>query len=137
MNECIMTPTLCGDPEYKQTSNSSVCKFNGAVNKRYVAKEGDPKADFFQFVAFGKTADFINKFFKKGDKMLVKGEVNNNNYTNKDGQKVYGTVFTIESVEFFGNKNDGGVKANTEAPATGGTDVEKSENVGEDFYDDF
>ena len=115
MNKVIMTVTLGADPKISKISeDKSVVNFSGAVNKRYV-KEGEPSADWFNFTAFGKTADFIGKYFKKGSQMLVTGEVVNNNYE-KNGEKVYGTKIIIDTVEFFGKKAEGQT-AETDAPA--------------------
>ena len=113
MNKVIMTVTLCADPEVKTYGNDgkTLVTFNGAVNKRFT-KDGEPNADFFKYTAFGKTAEFIAKYFKKGQKMLITGEVNNNNYE-KDGVKHYGTQILIDNVEFFGKKSDNEVSDNT------------------------
>jgi len=103
MNKVIQTVTLGKDPELKQYGDGKqMVTFSGAVQKRYV-KEGEESADWFNYVAFGKTAEFISKYFKKGSKMLITGEVNNNNYE-KDGVKHYGVKINIDTVEFFGSK---------------------------------
>lgn len=138
MNRVIMTVTLCADPEVKTFGDGkSLVSFNGAVNKRF-AKEGEPTADFFKYVAFGKTADFIAKYFKKGSKMLITGEVNNNNYE-KDGVKHYGTQILIDTVEFFGKKEDGGNAASgtTETAGSTGTKTDDSGFASYDGFDDF
>ena len=113
MNAITQTVTLCADPEVKTygSENKSIINFNGAVNKRFF-KEGDDSADFFQYVAYGKTADFIGKYFKKGSKMLITGELINNNFE-KDGVKQYRNQIVINNVEFFGKKEDGGNNAST------------------------
>ena len=118
MNNLVQSVTLCTDPEIKTYGDGkSLVSFNGAVNKRY-KKEGEANADFFKYVAFDKTADFIAKYFKKGSKMLIRGEVNNNNYTDKDGKKVYGTQIHIDTVEFSGTKADGNISSGeASAPA--------------------
>ncbi len=120
MNKVIMTVTLGADPEVKTVGETKFCNFSGAVNKRRV-KEGEPNADWFQFTAFGATADFIGKYFKKGSQMLITGNLQNNNYE-KDGVKHYGNKIIIESVEFFGRKADGDQSGSTaeSAPAAGG-----------------
>lgn len=117
MNKVIMTVTLCADPEVKTYGSDGkvLVSFNGAVNKRF-KKEGEADADFFKYTAFGKTAEFIAKYFKKGSKMLITGEVNNNNYE-KDGVKHYGTQILIDNVEFFGKKSDNEVSDNTSSNA--------------------
>lgn len=119
MNKLIQVVTLGGDPEVKTSSNGkSFAKFSGAVAKRYV-KENESDTDWFQYVAFGQTADFIGKYFKKGSKVLIEGAPHNNNYEKEDGSKVYGMQITIDNVEFYGKKSDGEVPSGntTSAPA--------------------
>jgi len=143
MNRIIQTVTLCADPEVKTYGEGkALVNFNGAVNKRF-AKEGEPNADFFRYVAFGKTAEFIGKYFKKGSKMLVTGELNNNNYE-KDGVKHYQDQIVIDTVEFFGKKadgeNNGSEKSETNSETKSETNESKSDSSGfasYDAYDDF
>jgi single-strand DNA-binding protein len=121
MNKVIQTVTLGKDPEIKQYGEGKqMAVWTGAVNKRFV-KEGEPNADWFNYVAYGKTAEFIGKYFKKGSQMLITGELTNNNYTKPDGTKVFGVNIVVDTVEFFGKKSEGGAAkadAATEAPAT-------------------
>lgn len=70
-------------------------------------REGEPEADFFNCTAFGKQAEFIEKHLRKGTKILISGRVQNDNYTNKDGQKVYAVQIMIEEIEFAESKNAG------------------------------
>lgn len=106
MNKVIQTITFCADPEIKfyGSENKAMTSFNAAVNKRF-KKEGQPDADFFRYTAFGKTAEFICKYFKKGSHALITGEINNNNYE-KNGVMQYGQQILIDTVEFFGKKPD-------------------------------
>ena len=140
MNKVIMTTTLCADPEVKTYGDDKKrVTFNGAVAKRF--KKDDEPDNFFQFVAFGYTADFIAKYFKKGSKMLIEGEINNNNYE-KDGVKVYGQQILINNVEFYGKKSDNANADNSdggEAKAKPVADkkADKSDSKGSDdgYYD--
>lgn len=117
MNRTTQTVTFGGDPEVKNYGdNQTMVKFSGAVARRF-HKEGDPDTDWFQYVAFGKTADFIAKYFKKGSKALIEGTFQNNNYTREDGTKVYGFQMLIDNVEFFGKKSDGNVSGGESTPA--------------------
>lgn len=77
-----------------------VTKFSLAVDRKGKEKE----ADFINCVAFGKTAEFIQKYFRKGSKMLLEGRWQTGSYTNKDGQKVYTNDCVVESVEFCESK---------------------------------
>lgn len=105
MNKVIMMGRLTRDPEVRYSNEgSAVSKFSLAVDRRY-KREGQPDADFFNCVAFGKTAEFTEKYLKKGTKVVLEGELQNNNYTNKDGQKVYGMQIVVNSLEFAESKN--------------------------------
>lgn len=104
MNKLIMSGRLCADPEMRVgASGNAIVSFNLAVDRRF-KRDGDADADFFKCVAFGKTAEFIEHYFHKGNKILIEGEVRNNNYTDKDGKMVYGTQILISQVEFGESK---------------------------------
>ncbi len=141
MNKLIQTVTLCADPEVNTYGEGKTrVSFNGAVNKRF-KREGEPDADFFKYVAFGKTAEFISKYFVKGSKMLVTGEINNNNYE-KDGVKHYGVQIMIDTVEFFGKKSDSDNSgSSSSAAASSNNSKPAAENssgyASYDEYDDF
>lgn len=120
MNKWCAIGRLVRDPEvrYSQGANATaIARFSIAVNRRF-KKEGEPDADFFSCVAFGKTAEFIEKYFKQGKQIGVVGRVENDNYTNKDGQKVYGTRITIDECFFCGssdsNNGSGGEAQNAQ-----------------------
>ena len=104
MNKTILSGRLCADPEVRYgASGNAIASFNLAVDRRF-KRDGDADADFFKCVAFGKTAEFIEHYFHKGNKILIEGEVRNNNYTDKDGKMVYGTQILISQVEFGESK---------------------------------
>lgn len=88
MNKIIMMGRLTRNPEVRSAETTLVAKFTLAVNRKY-KKEDEPEADFFNCTAFGKQAEFVEKYLHKGLKMLISGRVQNNNYTNRDGQKIY------------------------------------------------
>ena len=126
MNQVIQVITLGADPEIRQSANGkTMAKFSGAVPKRYT-REGEDNVNWFQYVAFGATADFIEKYFFKGSKMLIVGEVNNNNYTKEDGTKVYGVQILVNSVEFYGKKSDSNVPNNSTPTDTAPAEPQKS-----------
>ena len=117
MNRTTQTVTFGGDPEVKTYGDGgTLVTFSGAVARRF-HKENEPDTDWFQYVAFGKTAEFIAKYFKKGSKALIEGSFQNNNYTKEDGTKVYSFKMVIDNVEFFGKKSDGNVSGGESAPA--------------------
>ena len=116
MNKTILMGRLTRDPEvrYSQGDNASaVARFSLAVDRRF-KKDGEQTADFINCVAFGKTAEFIEKYGHKGTKFVVEGRIQTGSYTNKDGQKVYTTDVVVEQVEFAESKNSSGEGVATE-----------------------
>lgn len=102
MNKTILMGRLTRDPEirYPQTpEGSAVARFSLAVDRRF-KRDGDPDADFFTCVCFKKLAEFTEKYLRKGSKILVEGAIQNNNYTNKDGQMVYSVQIIVDNMEF-------------------------------------
>ncbi len=129
MNKCMFMGRLTRDPEvrYSQGANATaVARFSIAVDRRF-RREGEPEADFFNCTCFGKQAEFVEKYLKQGTKIVLCGRVENDNYTNKDGQKVYGTRIMVEEVEFAESKNASSGSANN-APT-------KPANANEGFMD--
>ena len=106
MNKIILLSRLVRDPEvrYSQGENSmAIASFSVAVNRKF-KRQGEPEADFFNCTAFGKQAEFVEKYLKQGTKILLAGRLQNNNYTNKEGQKVYGVQIMVEEIEFAESK---------------------------------
>lgn len=102
MNKCSLVGRLARDPEVKYTqgeNKTAVAHFTVACDRRF-KKEGEPTADFISCVAFGKTAEFIERYFKKGQRIGLCGRIQTGVYQNKDGQNVYTTDVIIEEVEF-------------------------------------
>ena len=98
---------LTRDPEvrYSQTdSNMAIARFSLAVDRRYKKQGDETTADFFNCTAFGKQGEFVEKYLKKGTKIVVIGRIQNDNYTNKDGQKVYSVQIMVEEIEFAESK---------------------------------
>lgn len=102
MNKVILLGRITRDPEAKQAGNTTVTRFTLAVDRCFKS-EGQPTADFISCVAFGKTAEFISKYFKQGAKMAIEGRIQTGNYE-KDGVKHYTTDVIVESVEFAESK---------------------------------
>ena len=105
MNVVILVGRLTRDPEIK-TGNSTVAKFNVAVNRDFKDANGNYGADFVNCVAFGKTAEFLDKHFHKGNMIGITGRINTGSFTNKDGQTIYTTDVAVEKVKFVGSKSD-------------------------------
>lgn len=109
MNKIILCGRLTKDPEVRYSqgaTQTAVARVSLAVNRKW-KREGEPEADFFNCTSFGKQAEFIEKYLRKGSKVLISGRVQNDNYTNKDGQKVYAVNIMIEEIEFAESKNAG------------------------------
>ena len=106
MNKSIITGRLTKDPEIKDCGNTKVAKFTIASQRSFKDSSGNYGADFINCTAFGKTAEFLEKYFHKGSQICVEGRINTGSYTNKDGQKVYTTDVAVEKVEFMGSKAD-------------------------------
>lgn len=104
MNSVNLTGRLTRDPEVRYSDGgSSVARFSLAVDRRFKTDNG-PSADFINCVAFGKTAEFVEKWFSKGVKMELTGRIQSGSYTNKDQQKVYTTDVIAEQVGFGESK---------------------------------
>ena len=110
MNKVSIIGRFTRDPEIKYTTGenaTATARFSLAVNRRFKNKEGNYDADFINCVAFGKTAEFIEKYFTKGMAIGITGRIQTGSYTNKEGQKVYTTDVVVEETEFVESKNKG------------------------------
>lgn len=110
MNKVIIIGRFTRDPEIKYSTGenaTATARFSLAVNRRFKNKEGNYDADFINCVAFGKTAEFIEKYFTKGMAIGVTGRIQTGSYINNEGQKVYKTEVVVEETEFVESKNKG------------------------------
>ncbi|MCR5098688.1 MAG: single-stranded DNA-binding protein [Lachnospiraceae bacterium] len=132
MNKVIFMGRLTRDPEvrYGGANNTAIARFSIAVDRRF-KRDGDPDADFFNCTAFGKQGEFVEKYLKKGTKILMEGEVRNDNYTDKDGKKVYGFSFVANSIEFAESKK--AAEANGGYVPSGNSQPLPSNDAGDDF----
>lgn len=108
MNKFQFLGRLTKDPEVRYTANtnSQVTAFSLAVNRRYLSANGERETDFFNLIAFGKTAEFCSKYYKKGQQVLVEGRIQNRTWEDQNGQKRYATDFIVEQAYFAdSNKN--------------------------------
>ena len=92
-------------------NKTAVARYSIAVDRRF-KQEGQPEADFFNLVSFGKAGEFVEKYLHKGTKIVIEGELHNNNYTNKDGQMVYGMNIVTRNIEFAESKSSQGTQDN-------------------------
>ena len=108
MNKVILMGRLTRDPEvrYSQGENSTaIARYTLAVDRRFRRNnDGEQTADFIGCVAFGRSAEFAEKYFRQGLKVIVTGRIQTGSYTNKEGQKVYTTDVVVEDQEFAESK---------------------------------
>ena len=107
MNKVILLGRLTKDPEVKftQNNNTCVCTFGLAVNRKF-KQEGQPDADFINVVAWAKTAEFVSKYFAKGQQVAVSGHLQTRNYDDKEGKKIHVTEVVAEEVYFADSKKE-------------------------------
>ena len=124
MNKVILMGRLTRDAEVRYSqgdASTAVARFTLAVDRRFRRDGDEQTADFIGCVAFGKTADFLERYGRKGTKFLAEGRIQTGSYTNKDGQRVYTTDVVVENVEFAESKasseNSGYVPANRPSPS--------------------
>lgn len=106
MNKVILCGRLTRDPEVRYSAgNEPMCiaKYTLAVDRKG-SKKGEQNADFISCVAFGKTAEFNEKYCKQGTKLIIEGHIQTGSYTNKNGQKVYTTDVIVDAQEFAESK---------------------------------
>lgn len=108
MNLVVLMGRLTRDPEVRYSQNSrgeqmAIARFSLAVDRRGAGKEG-PSADFLNCTAFGKLGEFAEKYCKQGTKLVLTGHIQNDNYTNKNGEKVYTVQIIADRLEFAESK---------------------------------
>ncbi len=109
MNKIILLGNMTRNPKTTRKtaedgSEVVITKFDLAVNRR-AKRDGEADADFFHCISFGRQAEFVERYFHSGSRVLVIGRVQNNNYTTKEGSKVYGFSIITEEVEFAQKKS--------------------------------
>lgn len=124
MNKFICNARLTKDVEVKVTQNNTkIANISVAVRRNYKNAEGVYESDFFNCVAFGNQAEFLEKYFKKGQEILISGHLQNRSWETESGEKRYATDIVIETVDFIGSK-----QTNNELPK----EVEVKEEDGSD-----
>lgn len=114
MNKTILMGRLTRDPEVRYAANDSgmaIVRYTLAVDRRRTGNDGQ-SADFINCVAFGKTGEFAEKYFRKGTKILISGRIQTGSYTNQENQRIYTTEVIVEDQEFAESK-----RAAASAPA--------------------
>lgn len=139
MNKVILMGRLTRDPELKTTPNGvNVCSFGIAVDRRYQTKGEEKKTDFFNIVAWRQAGEFVSRYFKKGNMILVEGELQTRQYTNKDGINVTVTEIIAEHLSFTGEKISESSPATTSEAHTAQTAAANNQsfenvNYGDDY----
>ncbi len=108
MNKTVLMGRLTKDTDLRYTSgnNTAVASFTLAVNRRF-AKEGQPQADFINVVAWGKTAEFVGKYFTKGLQVVVVGRIQTRTWDDNEGKRHYITEVVAEETYFADSKRSG------------------------------
>ena len=144
MNKVILIGRLCRDPEirYSQQGDEqmAVARYTLAVDRRY-KKDNEQSADFISCVAFGRSAEFAEKYLKQGTKICVCGRIQTGSYTNRDGNKVYTTDVVVEEQEFAESKNtagsdDSSSRQQTTSPAPDPREASRFMSIPEGIEDD-
>ncbi len=129
MNKVILMGRLTRDPDVKYTAGDNpmaIARYTLAVDRRF-KRENEATADFISCVAFGKAAEFSEKYFRQGIRIVVSGRIQTGSYTNRDGNKVYTTDVVVEEQEFAESKNNAAGNNNVQNNAAAG---QQSENQG-------
>lgn len=106
MNKVVLMGRLTRDPDVRYSQGETplaIARYTLAVDRRF-KRNGEQDADFINCVAFGRTAEFAEKYLKQGTKMVVSGRIQTGSYTNRDGVKVYTTEVVIEEQDFAESK---------------------------------
>lgn len=106
MNKVILMGRLTRDPEVRYgagENSTAVARYTIAVDRRF-KRDGEQNADFIGCVAFGRNAEFAEKYLRQGTKIVLTGRIQTGSYTNRDGQKVYTTDIVVEEQEFAESK---------------------------------
>ncbi len=110
MNKIMLIGRLTRDPEIRYSTNdnnTAIARYTLAVNRPF-RKNGEQQADFLPCIAFGKTAEFAEKYLAKGMRVAVEGRIQTGSYTNQEGQKIYTTDVVVERQEFLEKRADNG-----------------------------
>lgn len=126
MNKVILMGRLTRDPEVRISNganSTTVARYTLAVDRR-IKRESEQNTDFISCVAFGRTAEFAEKYLRQGTKIAITGRIQTGSYTNKDGNKVYTTDVVVEECEFAESKsaNSGLVDRPSPAPNIAASD---------------
>jgi len=128
-NKVILIGNMTADPELKQTASGvSVCSFTIAVNRRFAkAEQGQQNVDFINIVTWRQSAEFVSRYFKKGNPILICGQIQTRTWTDNQGQKRYATEVVADEVSFVAS-------AQGTAPTQGGAQAYTPDAYGAPAY---
>ena len=140
MNKVILMGRLTRDPEVRYgagENSTAVARYSIAVD-RIFKRDGEQNADFIGCVAFGRNAEFAEKYLRQGTKIVLTGRIQTGSYTNRDGQKVYTTDIVVEEQEFAESKSaaDNGGQNNYSRAASAPTDADGFMNIPDGIDDE-
>lgn len=140
MNKVILMGRLTREPEVRYSTGNNpmaIARYTLAVDRRY-KRDGEAEADFISCVSFGKTAEFAEKYYRQGLKIVVSGRIQTGSYTNREGQKVYTTEVVVEEQEFAESKSasqgSGGNTSNNRSNNTPNQTSNNGRNSSSDPY---
>lgn len=123
MNRVILMGRLTADPQVQYSSsnqNMAIARYTLAVDRRMAKKEdGKQDTDFINCVTFGKSAEFAEKYFHKGQRVLIEGRIQTSSYNDKDGNRKYATNVVIDSQEFADSKQSSGSQSSNDSAMDG------------------
>ena len=135
MNRVVLVGRLTKDPELRTTtSGNNQTRFTLAVNRRVASQDGQRQADFINCVAWGKTAETIAKYLKKGRELAVEGRIQTSNYDAQDGTKRYSTDVVVENFTFIGSGS--GANTNNDFNGDSSNDIATTD-ISDDPFKDF
>ena len=139
MNKVILMGRLTRDPEVRYgagENSTAVARYTIAVDRRF-KRDGEQNADFIGCVAFGRNAEFAEKYLRQGTKIVLTGRIQTGSYTNRDGQKVYTTDIVVEEQEFAESKAAGnGGQNNYSRPSAATSDTDGFMNIPDGIDDE-
>lgn len=134
MNKAVLIGRNTKEIELRATkSGSSVTAFTIAVNRDFKNANGETEADFINCVAYGKTAELLSKYVKKGDRLAVEGRIQVRNYDNQEGKKVYVTEVIVQNIEFLESKQGKKEEVSAPTPAAEKTTNDPFKEFGEEL----
>lgn len=134
INKSIIMGRLTYEPELKSTSTGkNIINFQVACDRQYQANSNERVADFIDCQAWNKTAEFISRNFHKGDMIALEGEIQTDNYTDKEGNKRKSVIVNTTNVSFCGSKITENNGFTNPAPAYASADVTEFEEIEDDL----